>query len=208
MDIVNDIDRSLKIIIGAKCWIGSRIISGALDLNFGNVLFQKTVCQRNTFLTGQYNIFVWCHWILNDGSVPICNAESTLDEIICSISSLEGYLVTDVELYPPALDLTLSFASGKVLRVFCDSTDVEDADMLTNWTLGIDDTYYSVNRSRIIEKEKRDIIPGIACDASRIIPPSDIENIPHVDIEKQIESRNSRIPLEELLEIRDRIKND
>ena len=101
------------------------------------------------FLEGEFVIMVYCSWRLFDQRTqkPITGWHENSDidgSMTVGLKNLLDDIVEEV-LLTSFHDIVIIFRSGKVLSVFCDLTSNVDAD--TNWFLGTQERYYSVNSS-------------------------------------------------------------
>ena len=82
-----------------------------------------------------------CQWRLDDADRTICSwGYGSHDDINDAMSCLIGDVIDNIEVYPPFWDAVLTFASGKVIRIFCDAVD--ESVVSHNWSFETIDTSY------------------------------------------------------------------
>jgi hypothetical protein len=69
---------------------------------------------------GEASLLVWCSWRLDSADAPLTSSDDEPAGIETHLQRLVGICVESVRLAAPAWDLTVSFANGLVLHVFCD----------------------------------------------------------------------------------------
>jgi hypothetical protein len=170
----HEIQNQIKKLINTKCWDASNVVTGTLKLNFGGaVLVQPKRAIEYAYYIAQYDILVWSEWRLDDENDALCSSCSDIERIARTIFHLIGDTVTDVNIFPPVWDTHITFSSGKTLKIFCNYA--QDSDSLSNWDLGIMDTYYFMGKGNNIKKSMgRDFISESMIDANTL-PPIDIE---------------------------------
>jgi hypothetical protein len=175
--MIYEIQKQVKKIINTKCWDASNVVTGTLKLNFGGaVLVQPKRVKEKAHYIAQYDIHVWSEWRLDDESDSLCSSCSDIEKIARTIFHLIGDTVTDVNILSPVWDTNITFASGKTLKIFCNYA--QDSDSLSNWDLGIMDTYYFMGKGNDLEKKiGRDFISENMIDAS---------TLPSIDIEERV----------------------
>jgi hypothetical protein len=141
------IDRALDLVrhvIGRSCWsaMSSQRTDWVIVLDLGQK-HRRTMRLANPRLSflqrtfeGEYSFLIECAWRLDgpDGVVASCFDENHPGgPMQKGLSALEGRAVEDVSVVNTALDLTITFAHGFVLR--CLSTEVDPKRKRNNWSL-------------------------------------------------------------------------
>jgi hypothetical protein len=172
--MINEIKNQIKKIINTQCWDASNVVTGTLKLNFGGaVLVQPKGVKEKAHYVAQYNILIWSEWRLDDANDALCSSCSDNEKIARTIFQLIDDTVTDINIFSPVWDTHILFASGKTLKIFCNYT--QDSDSLSNWDLGITDTYYYMGKGNCLEKNTcRNFSSENMIDVSTL-PPIDIE---------------------------------
>lgn len=78
-----------------------------------------------------YGLLVKCAWRLDGETGVVCGGWDDNTEggpMLTGLAQLVGREIETVDLTEPGLDLTMRFAGGLVLRVFCDQVNEADAD--------------------------------------------------------------------------------
>jgi hypothetical protein len=127
---------------GLACWYVS--CGGAAGSSFQLALGAKVA--REAPLTnpahseeyrrfeGEANLLVWCTWRLDGPDGPLTSSDDTTANIVTQLQKLVGATIESMTLVPPAWDLTIGFANGLMLRVFCDHVP-GDPSFDGNWEL-------------------------------------------------------------------------
>jgi hypothetical protein len=72
---------------------------------------------------GEVSIFVRCVWRLEQGSLVIVSSDDTATDIKRGLSRILGRKLVGLKTEKPAWDLSLEFANGLRLKIFCERTE-------------------------------------------------------------------------------------
>lgn len=96
----------------------------ALDIDFGNEVKTNPLEQdadgKSLDVEGEYKLIVWCRWRVDDDDHGICGSFTRESECVKELNKLIGTKIISIETSPPQWDATITFSSGRTLRVFCD----------------------------------------------------------------------------------------
>jgi hypothetical protein len=168
--MIKKIRKKLNRLVNTRCFYASNI-NTILGLEFGGVVLCKPydILEKGINNVGQYEIVIWCQWRLDNKYDTLCSSYSNYEVIAMFVNQLIGDTVVEIKVSPPVWDTTITFLSGKTLKIFCNY--IQDADVLTNWDLGIMDMYYGMGRGKKLQEGKRlGILPDAHIECSVIVP--------------------------------------
>jgi len=138
--------RTLKSLVGKRCWgvVAGEGTGSVFVLDFGRKIPQArpianphlTLDQRR--YKGELSLMVRCAWRIDAKQSVVCgwNDSSRNDgPMVRGLKSLVNTSVKAVTIEPPAMDLTIRFAS-RTLRVFCDQT-VRESGQENYWITSV-----------------------------------------------------------------------
>jgi hypothetical protein len=92
-------------------------------------LQQPKVFRQNE---GEVSIFIRCVWRLEQGSLVIVSSDDRATEVKRGLSRIVGHKLVGLKAEKPAWDLSLEFAGGLRLKVFCERTE-QGSSSRRNW---------------------------------------------------------------------------
>lgn len=101
---------------------------------------------------GSIGVHIGCSWRLDDGQAILCTSTSSDGNdgpMVVNLKKLEGVMIVDAQIAPLSHDLTLEFANGYTLTVFCDSVD-DDED---NYSVDVEEATVVVAALGIVRHE-------------------------------------------------------
>ena len=126
---------------GERCWHVSA--GGATAPSFVLVLGKRIPRQKDLRnrsqpslyrkYRGSVELLVWCSWRLETRDAVLASSDQG-EAGLTEMERLVEARVAEIDCYPPAWDLAISFVDGRVLRVFCDHV-VPNASFRQNWEL-------------------------------------------------------------------------
>lgn len=149
---MSEVTQVVQRLVGLKCWhCFIRSGSSTLSMAFGQKLPRKSKLAASKDESdprryeGELSLFIECTWRL-DGPESIVTVWSEADTdleggpISKGMREIYGRIITSVEVTRPAWDMVLHFKGGYCLRVFCDTTDLQeeqDAWSLSDYNSGL-----------------------------------------------------------------------
>jgi hypothetical protein len=136
---------ALHLLNGAECWLitGGDGTGAALALHFGDRvqrarwLDNRAVSTESRQHEGEFILYVECPWRFESRERVMgswLDAQQGGTVMMARLRDLEGQTVSRCSLEKPANDLSIEFAGGYVLRLFCDQTDPDVGDNFTLFT--------------------------------------------------------------------------
>src|SRR5215470_3432642 len=133
-DLGAEFDDRLNRLVGKPCWAiyAGKTTGSHVDIHFGQKiprtipLLGDHLTQDQRFHEAEIALYITCAWRLDGESEVICGAAEAISEdgqTSAGLDVLVGKRVESVQLYEPALDLTISFEGSALLKIFCDQTD-------------------------------------------------------------------------------------
>lgn len=147
------INKVFNMLVGQPCWgvIAGSGTGSVISLAFG-LKTPRHIPLPNPHLTdelrhheGEFSLFVLCAWRLQSSEQVICSSTSSNaanGTMRKGLRRLVGDTVSTVALGYPAFDLTVCFASGLSLLVFCDIS--RDEDEMDNYDYFVRDEVITV----------------------------------------------------------------
>jgi len=97
------------------------VIGAAFSLGFGPRVQLRSPSLRAKIKEVRYgSVLIWCSWRLDSRTRPYASSDEDKAVIKKKLRIVLGKRVMSIEARGPALDLTIRFAQGFVLHVFCD----------------------------------------------------------------------------------------
>jgi hypothetical protein len=184
--MIKEISEYSENLIGSRCWEATNVITGTLRLYFGGWIFRQ-LSDGNLFISGEYDILIWSDWCLDSEQETLCDVTNMPEEIMYAVTPLIGDTVVDFVISPLTLNADVTFASGKVLRMFCDSTDD-----IFNWSIKIRDVGYYFKNAVVTKGEKK---------REREYGPFNLSALPKINMEERILAMNTKLSESELEKI-------
>jgi len=111
---INEFNFLIQPLIGTRVSRPEKIYGTEITLELGNL----TTEQRNrfTFYEGEYGIYPYCHWRIENDHKVLFGSSCDETVIIQKLAELSGVTVTAIELYGKVPELKVSFSNGLCLK--------------------------------------------------------------------------------------------
>jgi len=125
---LTELQALVRSITGLSCWYVScgGVTAPTFRLALGNKVPRERPLNNPAHseefrrFEGEANLLVWCSWRLDGADGPLTSSDDVPANIENQLNKLIGACVESVAVAAPAWDLTVRFANGLQLRMFCD----------------------------------------------------------------------------------------
>jgi hypothetical protein len=160
--VTSEFIASLNRLVGQVCWgfVAGEGTGSVISLNIGGKVLRKSPL-KNPHLSAEqrkydaeFDLFIQCAWRLESKTQVICGAwddNAKGGDMLEGLQRLTGQVISSIKVSKPALDLTVSFSSELMLRVFCDQTN--QAEMQDNYSVFLPDAVYVVGTRSELKRE-------------------------------------------------------
>lgn len=113
---IREIQAKINPLLGQQAWGAALGVGSFITLEFG--ASRPPVNERGS-THGEWHLWVYCcAWRLEGSGEVLAASEDARPQLEAAIQHLNGLAIRTVEVQPPALETTITFDGGIVLRLF------------------------------------------------------------------------------------------